>query len=46
MGQEDYGLEDEELLYLGDKTLNSLVSLKQLAPYKEDGRVDLRKIAF
>jgi len=37
---EDYGLEDEDILEMDDKTLNSLVSLKKLATYREDGKVN------
>ena len=44
---EDYGLEDEDILEMDDKTLNSLVSLKKLATYREDdskvNRANVRK---
>ena len=44
---EYYGLEDEDILEMGDKTLNSLVSLKKLATYREDDskvyRANVRK---
>lgn len=33
---DNYGLDDENLVFGDDKTLNSLVSLKKLAPYRED----------
>ena len=33
--EDDFGLDDDDLLYLDDKTLNRYVPLKKLAPYKE-----------
>lgn len=33
---EDYGLNDETLIYADDKLLNQLVGIKKLAPYRED----------
>lgn len=42
---EDYGLNDEDILDLDDKTLNSLISLKKLATYREDdGKVSRSNI--
>ena len=32
----DYGLNDEDILYADDKKLNSFVSIKKLAPYRQD----------
>lgn len=33
---ESYGLSDEQLLYSDDKELNKYVSIKKLAPYREE----------
>ena len=33
---EDYGLTEEEIIDWDDKKLNKLVSLKKIAPYRED----------
>lgn len=36
VNSEDYGLNDETLIYADDKLLNQLVGIKKLAPYRED----------
>ncbi|CAG9316274.1 kri1 [Blepharisma stoltei] len=42
---EDYGLNDDDILNWDDAKLNQLVSLKKLAPYREDqGKVNKSKI--
>jgi len=37
----DYGLSTEEILFAKDTTLKNFVSLKKMAPYREDVRLDL-----
>lgn len=34
--KEDYGLNDEAIIYADDRILNQFVGLKKLAPYRED----------
>lgn len=36
MKPDSYGLSDEQLLYADTNTLNKYVSIKKLAPYRED----------
>lgn len=42
---ESYGLSDEQLLYADTDALNRLVSIKKLAPYREDeGKVKSKQL--
>lgn len=36
VNKDSYGLNDETIIYTDDKLLNSLVSIKKLAPYRDD----------
>lgn len=42
---ESYGLSDEQLLYADTDALNKFVSIKKLAPYREDeGKVKSKQL--
>ena len=39
-----YGLSDKDILYGDDKALNQFVSVKKLAPYRQDnGMINMKK---
>jgi protein KRI1 len=41
---EDYGLDDKDILTWDDSMLNQYISLKKLAPYKEDPKLSRKKL--
>ena len=45
MKPESYGLSDEQILFGDDKELNKYISVKKMAPYKED-QMKLRNNIF